>query len=771
MKKQLLKFFILNLFVAFLGTALTIQAQNRPYRVSDNQVKITLTSIEARTDVFRRELDSALNNNRQINSDRKDDMMRFVTEFENSTDSLKQRFDAGRSVTNDVTDVLTRAASIDQFIKNNRLNVRTRTYWNNVAADLDKLQGYYRMSGNWRTTPVSNTGQMPYRVSDNEVQLLLSNIETDTDLYRRSLDQALNRNRNNRTINRDQVLDYVTEFENSTDQLKERFDNKRSVSRDVQEVLSRAAVIDGFMKDNRLNQATERNWTSLKSKLDTLSNYYNVAWNWTNPTGNPGNNTGGTYNVSDQIVRTTIANIEARTNIFKRQLTTSLNTGVLKNTRSQTDVIGYVSEFETATNRLKQNFAARRSTSNDVEEVLNRAYYIEGFMRDYRFQQTTEREWRLIRTDLEKLSNYYSVNFDFDNRQPTNTFDANLTGTYRLNLSQSDNVASVVGNSTRTYPANQRERIGRNLENRLKSPDLLAIEKRNNQVTIASSNSPQISFEADGVARTESMPNGRSVKITANSTYDGVSLNYEGDRINDFYVNFVPVNNQLRVIRRVYLENKNETITVASVYDKVNQSAQWSMVGSGNTTGDNSYEDFVVPNNTPLTATLNTPISTRASQNGDRFTLTVNSPSQYNGATIEGRVASAERSGRVSGRANLSLEFDTIRLQNGSTYRFAGIVDKVRMPNGNEIAVNNEGTVRDGSQTTKTVTRAGIGAAIGAIIGAIAGGGQGAAIGAAVGAGAGAGTVVLQGRDDIDLEQGTEFTLTATAPNTTANNR
>ena len=110
----------------------------------------------------------------------------------------------------------------------------------------------------------------------------------------------------------------------------------------------------------------------------------------------------------------------------------------------------------------------------------------------------------------------------------------------------------------------------------------------------------------------------------------------------------------------------------------------------------------------------------------------------------------AERSGRVSGSANISLEFDTIRLRNGQTYRFAGFVNEVKMLNGDNVSVNNEGTVKDGSQTTKTVTRAGIGAAFGAFIGAIASGGQGAAIGAAIGAGAGAGTVVLQGRDDIE---------------------
>jgi uncharacterized protein YcfJ len=112
----------------------------------------------------------------------------------------------------------------------------------------------------------------------------------------------------------------------------------------------------------------------------------------------------------------------------------------------------------------------------------------------------------------------------------------------------------------------------------------------------------------------------------------------------------------------------------------------------------------------------------------------------------------------------MSLEFDTIRLRDGRTYRFAGIVDDVTSANGEKVTVNNEGTVRDNNQTTKTVTRAGIGAALGALIGAIAGGGQGAAIGAAVGAGAGAGTVILQGRGDVELTQGTQFMITASAP-------
>src|SRR5262249_11925795 len=99
------------------------------------------------------------------------------------------------------------------------------------------------------------------------------------------------------------------------------------------------------------------------------------------------------------------------------------------------------------------------------------------------------------------------------------------------------------------------------------------------------------------------------------------------------------------------------------------------------------------------------------------------------------------------------------------SYQFAGIIESVRTPNGDTVRVDNEGTVRDDSQSSKTVQRAAIGTAVGAIIGAIAGGGKGAAICAIVGAGGGAGSVYIQGKNDLDLAPGTELVVRASAPN------
>lgn len=501
------------------------------------------------------------------------------------------------------------------------------------------------------------------------------------------------------------------------------------------------------------------------------------------------------YRANDRQVQVLINRIETGTDTFRRQVDRSLDRSAMDGTRTEDTLTSFVTDFENATDSLRRRFDSRTSTTADVQEVLNRASMIENYVRDNRLSNAAQRQWNLVRTDLDTLATYYGVRWDWtatyndyrnndrnnrDNRDNRGgfggrgggRFDSRITGTYRLNTGQSDDVNALLDRTFGTNTdANQRQRGRRMMERRLTAPDMLAIEKINQRVTLASSLSPQISFDADNVSRSEVSNNGRTVNIRAAQSADGLTISYEGDRMNDYTINFIPIGNgQLRVTRRLHLENRGETITVSSVYDKIDPVARWTDMGgsvnNGNTgtINNNNNYDFVVPNGTRLVAVLNTPLSTRTTQNGDRFTMEVTAPAQYRGAIIEGTVANAERSGRVSGRAEMGLNFETIRLRNGQTYRFTGLIDSVRNANGDSVGINNEGAVRDSNQTTKTVTRAGIGAALGALIGAIAGGGQGAAIGAGVGAGAGAGSVILQGRDDLRLDTGTEFNLTSSAP-------
>ena len=116
----------------------------------------------------------------------------------------------------------------------------------------------------------------------------------------------------------------------------------------------------------------------------------------------------------------------------------------------------------------------------------------------------------------------------------------------------------------------------------------------------------------------------------------------------------------------------------------------------------------------------------------------------------------------------MMLDFDRIRLRDGSSYQFAGLLERVITNDGETVRVDTEGAVRDQNQTTRTEQRAAIGTAVGAIIGAIAGGGKGAAIGAILGAGAGAGSIYVEGRNELDLNRGTQLIIRAGAPSNLA---
>ena len=171
----------------------------------------------------------------------------------------------------------------------------------------------------------------------------------------------------------------------------------------------------------------------------------------------------------------------------------------------------------------------------------------------------------------------------------------------------------------------------------------------------------------------------------------------------------------------------------------------------------------LVPDGLEMKIRLNTQISTKTNREGDKFTAVVLDPSDYSEAVIEGHVASINKSGRATGKTELAMAFDTIRLRDGRSSRFAGQVEKVYQSESVKT-VDEEGNVETSSRTKDTATRTIGGGALGAIIGGIAGGGKGAAIGAILGAGVGAGSVYVQGGKELQLDPGTEILIRSAAP-------
>src|SRR5262245_25021055 len=346
-----------------------------------------------------------------------------------------------------------------------------------------------------------------------------------------------------------------------------------------------------------------------------------------------------------------------------------------------------------------------------------------------------------------------------------------LSGTWRLNAGRSDDPRAAAERATRNLDVNDRQRVRENLLRRLEAPETLAIDRRWRTVTMASTRAPQVTFEANGIETVETTRNGRERRTRVTLTGDRLSVRSLGDRGSDYEAVFEPLDGgrRLRVTRSLYTERVGQVVVARSVYERVSDVAQLDLYRdqplSGVSYNSPARRDFFVPDGVMLSARLNQPLSTKYTREGERFTLNVVEPGQYRGAVIEGVVARSNRSGRVSGRADMTLDFERIRTRDGRSYNFAGTIENVSLPSGERVRVDREGNVKeDDSQTSRTVTRGAIGGAIGALIGAIAGGGKGAAIGAAVGVGAGAGSVFIEGRDDLELPIGSEIAVRASAP-------
>ncbi len=491
------------------------------------------------------------------------------------------------------------------------------------------------------------------------------------------------------------------------------------------------------------------------------------------------------YRVNDRQIQTLLNRIENRSDVFQRSFSDAVNGGRYGNTNRQGNINQTVNDFRTAVDTLHTNFNNRRDSTQDVQSVLDRATTINDYLMSSRLNGRANTDWENVRTDLTELARLYNVSWNwsaqtYPNTNPNGTVYGQgrgldrITGTFRLDTSRSEDPRGAAERATRSLPTRDRQRVLDNLTARLESPESIAIDRRGRSFTIASTRASQITFEADGTERVETLDNGRQVRVMASYTRDQLVISQTGDRGNDYSVTFEPMDagRRLRITRRISTDRLTQPVVVESIYDKTADTAQLNIYDGGGysnnypTNGTGTVNGgFTVADGTLLVATLNDNLTTKDSRENDRFTMTVTSPAQYEGAIIEGYITGIARSGRVTGRSALTFNFERIRLRNGNTYRFAGFVDSVRTANGENVRVDNEGTVQEGdNRTSTTVKRAAIGTAVGAIIGAIAGGGKGAAIGAAVGAGAGAGSVYVQGRDDLELLSGTEVTVRASAP-------
>jgi len=209
-----------------------------------------------------------------------------------------------------------------------------------------------------------------------------------------------------------------------------------------------------------------------------------------------------------------------------------------------------------------------------------------------------------------------------------------------------------------------------------------------------------------------------------------------------------------------------------------NTAAQNSAAATQNVSAENgdvsparaSLKQITVPAGTEVPLTLNSTIDTKNTRTGDgvycvtAFPVVVDNVIAIPAGTyVKGEVVNAKRAGKIKGRAEIQLKFNTLIFPNGYTVDIPGTIH--HDSGSSNASVDEEGRIKADSQKGKDATTVAKGTGVGAAGGGILTGTHGGVLtGAGIGAVAGLATVFMTRGQDVRIGPGASLKMLLQRP-------
>lgn len=107
-----------------------------------------------------------------------------------------------------------------------------------------------------------------------------------------------------------------------------------------------------------------------------------------------------------------IKRVEDRSDAFQKMVDRNLDRSRLNGSKREDNINDQVKDLEKALDDLRREFDRKdsfRETRREVEQVMSEADEVNALMKRLRFDASVEREWQLVKADLNKLAGVYEL--------------------------------------------------------------------------------------------------------------------------------------------------------------------------------------------------------------------------------------------------------------------------------------------------------------------------------------------------------------------------
>ena len=351
-------------------------------------------------------------------------------------------------------------------------------------------------------------------------------------------------------------------------------------------------------------------------------------------------------------VRDMLQRLERSSSRFRNTLNLALVQGSVDQTQPQNDVSTFESGFELAIKQFRDQFTRRLAVATDVESILHKATPINSFIHENTLNPRVKNHWASVRTDLNTLANAYGLSWQWNQLTPMKVA---AKGSFRLSESEVNQLIQRIEDGGDAFRVSLTDAFSRTLYDRTRSEAnmndaLRSFKKATDQVRIRFDVRQLVT---DDVRRLLDQATPLDTFMRDNTLTDRVKSDW------------LSLRGDLSVLAGAYdvapswgtgpsLPTGNKVTNRLTGTFKLDSSRSDNpsrpVLGNASATSG----EFIVRDGETLVAILDNDLTTKLSQQGDLFTMTVRDPSQYEGAVIEGAVGSIDQGGRLSDRHRIN---------------------------------------------------------------------------------------------------------------------